>query len=87
MKIYAIIYISNKERGCDMKVTRIFELTPEEKEHISYTARFFRTLQFEMDNNIEDRLEEHFAEDIADKLTWFLKEFEGKDYYTLDIID
>ena len=68
-----------------MKITRIFELTPEEKEHISFVVDFFRTLQFEMDNNIEDRLEEHFAENIADNLTRFLKEFEGKDFYTLDV--
>ena len=69
-----------------MKVTRIFELTPEEKEHISFVADFFRTLQFEMDSNIEDRIENHFAEDIADNLTWFLENFEGKDFYTLDVI-
>lgn len=69
-----------------MKVTRIFELTPEEKEHISFVADFFRTLQYEMDSNIEDRLEKGFAENIADNLAWFLKEFEGKDFYTLDVL-
>ena len=70
-----------------MKITRIFELTPEEIEHISYTAKFFRTLQYEMDNNIADRLENHFAENIADNLTWFLEEFNGEDFYTLGISD
>lgn len=67
-----------------MKVTRIFELTPEERSHISFVAKLFREIAH--DGNITERLDTHFADNIADNLDWFLKEIEGENFYTIDVL-
>ena len=66
-----------------MKVTQIFELTSEEREHILFVAKFFREVAG--DENITDRLTTHFADNIADNLNWFLEEIEGENFYTIDV--
>lgn len=67
-----------------MKVTQIFELTPEERNHISFVAKLFREIAH--DENITERFSTHFADDIADNLDWFLKEIEGESFYTIDVL-
>ena len=67
-----------------MKVTRIFELTPEERNRISFVAKFCREIAH--DENITERFSTHFADDIADNLDWFLKEIEGENFYTIDVL-
>lgn len=65
-----------------MKITQKFELTKEEKEHLHFTMRFFR--EIDNDPNVKDRLETDFCAAIADRLNWFLDEFEGEEAYTIE---
>ena len=72
------------KKGIDnMKITQIFEFTPEEREHISFVAKFFREIAH--DENITERLTPHFADNIADNLDWFLEEIDGESFYTIDV--
>jgi hypothetical protein len=67
-----------------MMVTQSFELTKEEREHLTYVMRFFRTLDGDM--NIREKLSYHFCEEISDRLNWFLDEFDGMTYkYVIEL--
>lgn len=61
-----------------MMVTQNFKLTNEEREHLTYVMKFFRELDCDM--NIREKLSClscHFCVEIADRLNWFLDEFDG----------
>ena len=67
-----------------MKVTQIFELTEEEREHLTFTMKLFR----EMAGNeaIRDTIgDTHFCEKIADQIDWFISDFLGEHFYTIDV--
>ena len=64
-------------------ITQKFKLTKEEKEHLKFTMRFFREIDY--DANVRDRLERDFCSQIVDRLEWFLNEFEGEETYTIDL--
>ena len=64
-------------------VKRIYKLTEEEKEHITFVARLFG--EIECDENITERFPKEDIRKVFDTLSWFLEGFEGEDYYTIDV--
>lgn len=66
-----------------MMVKRIYKLTEEEKEHITFVAKLFREMEY--DGNITERFPKDDIRKVSDTLSWFLEYFEGEDYYTIDV--
>lgn len=65
-----------------MIITHKFKLTQEEREHLKFTMRFFR--EIDCYSNIQERLESDFCSAIADRLNWFLDEFEGEETHIIE---